>query len=453
MISPDFSLTRTIVIDNTRALSQNHLSFVYTEIAARVLAATASIFTAIDCAIHTVDTLYRWLWQGDQNASFDKALFFAKMTPIASLAGIINPKSVSHFEAPLHYQPSMLPADTAEIVDVFFPKDSSPPTAEQIDAAITFIQSCSMQEKVDIMFAARHAIFPVPEGVLQALYTPSNKHSNDFPWTAGDQTENSCSHYYHTTTEEAFVSILKTGRVNVEHQKEYRGAFVSANTMDENFGNISIEFKPVIERLSPLANGFFYRNTYWAGFSRPIPVVKETVRAIIVNGSNKDLARVTGHTLNHLGSKIPVFHTSANCSHFPTTGPIPKEWEDERFEGCEEDIAADIALDSRWRGGRPVQQTLLEDVLEPFNSIITGISSVASAVFPKASEKDVVSEAGSEFYEDFSGWGDALEKRGEEKGEELVFDDIFGFEDLPNSDFSKQRSGEMQFQQEDFGSH
>ena len=85
--------------------------------------------------------------------------------------------------------------------------------------------------------------------------------------------------YYHATNKDGFINILKSGEIQVRHQKMYKGAFVS--TKPEKFGPYVFVFGRDIERRTGFAlnnanrkeNGFAYDMAYWAGFADRLPVI------------------------------------------------------------------------------------------------------------------------------------------------------------------------------------
>ncbi len=95
------------------------------------------------------------------------------------------------------------------------------------------------------------------------------------------------SFFYHATSERALESILKSKKVEVRHEKAFRGAFVS-NQPETGFGRCILAFKRNIERLSSLEHGFQTgQNRYWAGFSRDIPVTDSTLAYIMLDGGTE----------------------------------------------------------------------------------------------------------------------------------------------------------------------
>jgi len=95
-------------------------------------------------------------------------------------------------------------------------------------------------------------------------------------WPSQDQ-----SVFYHATSLKGLEGILRSGRVEVRHEKEFRGAFVSTRP-EWDFGSYVIVFKRNIERLSPLNHGIRQDDCYWAGFSKDIPASHLTIDHILV---------------------------------------------------------------------------------------------------------------------------------------------------------------------------
>lgn len=97
--------------------------------------------------------------------------------------------------------------------------------------------------------------------------------------------------FYHATSEMALQSILTSKKVEVRHEKAYRGAFVSTQP-ELCFGKCVLVFNRSIERLSKLSIGFILdKKTYWAGFSSDIPVEDNTLAYIILDSKLEEERR------------------------------------------------------------------------------------------------------------------------------------------------------------------
>lgn len=151
-------------------------------------------------------------------------------------------------------------------------------------------------------------------------------------------------YYFHATTLKALESILKSGFVQVRHEQAFRGAFVSTKP-EYSFGNYILIFKRSIERLSTLNHGFTLdQDTYWAGFSKGIPVNAYTLACVWLNA----VEETSKETLERqckvwAGREIVVMEsdegTPAEWDMKRLLG-IPKEWPEEGEETGKRIIAA-----------------------------------------------------------------------------------------------------------------
>lgn len=140
--------------------------------------------------------------------------------------------------------------------------------------------------------------------------------------------------FFHATSEKALESILKGKKVEVRHEKAYRGAFVSTQP-ELGFGRCVLAFKRNIERLSSLEHGFtINQNTYWAGFSRDIPVDGNTLAYIILNSrSEEERQTLETQCEQWTGRKINVIlveDAQPKLNEVESLGMgIPREWPEE----------------------------------------------------------------------------------------------------------------------------
>lgn len=149
-------------------------------------------------------------------------------------------------------------------------------------------------------------------------------------------------YFFHATpTEKGLESILKSRKIEVRHEKAFRGAFVSTKP-ETIFGKFVLALKRPIERLSKLEHGFKADETsYWAGFSRDIPVNEDTLAYIILNDDEKEKAAASEQERKALETqcqewtkrKIDVILRSKVEERLKDVAKlnmgIPKEWPDE----------------------------------------------------------------------------------------------------------------------------
>jgi len=131
--------------------------------------------------------------------------------------------------------------------------------------------------------------------------------------------------FYHATSRQGLEEILKNGKIEVRHEKAYRGAFVSTKP-ETGFGKYILVFNRNIERLSHLNHGFSVGNAYWAGFSHDIPVNEMTLSSILVhNGTYGEASTMEDSCNVWTGRKIEVNNLSQYNS-ISSDKDIPKEW-------------------------------------------------------------------------------------------------------------------------------
>lgn len=142
------------------------------------------------------------------------------------------------------------------------------------------------------------------------------------------------SFFYHATSEKGLESILKSKRVEVRHEKAFRGAFVSTQP-ETGFGRCILAFRKNIERLSPLEHGFeIGQRAYWAGFSGDIPVTDSTLAYVILDkGSQSECSDLQTRCKLWTGRDIPVLSLQSAAKHILSiegmNRGIPKEWPSE----------------------------------------------------------------------------------------------------------------------------
>ena len=379
MIDNNFSVTQYI-IDPVLSLCQEDNSFLSKELAARIIAATTSIFAAADAFAHLSAGFLTQ--SATSEAHFTSASFFAKVTLIGSIAGIINPKALLHFEKTA----TLFPIPSREI---------------NIDEIIQDWPTASLREKSDISeqihFETNNESSSVTRNTLVNTVYQSVDPLDHPVWEKQESPVRSNLRdavYFHATSEDAFFSIIEQKALKVMHKGAYPGAFVSTGEPQINYGDFILCFRRNIERLSPLKTGFKADpSTYYAGFSKPIPVSTKTLACAIIYSSDHIYINAVQQRLSNLlgtpplGGPIRVLsYDEAMRILHDEKGPnkgIPKEWQDQG-----EDVAAN-ALETILER-RPAQTTLAKDLKEPFIAIASWARSFfASRVQEETVEADL----------------------------------------------------------------
>lgn len=82
-------------------------------------------------------------------------------------------------------------------------------------------------------------------------------------------------HWHHSTYKRNIYGIIKSGEIQVRHQKVYRGAWVS-NKREEGFGNYVLSLSNKIIQLDPnVFIGFRFEDRRWRGVQKAIPLKKD----------------------------------------------------------------------------------------------------------------------------------------------------------------------------------
>ncbi len=134
----------------------------------------------------------------------------------------------------------------------------------------------------------------------------------------------------HMTSQESLMLILQSKMVKVMHRQAFKGAF-AATFPQYQFGCCGLVFRRNIERVSPLEHGFIVDNTYWAGFSQPIPVTKFSLAYVILETGNiDDCSRLKSDCEAAFGSEIFVTTKDVVAKAFRHLAAlnmgIPIEW-------------------------------------------------------------------------------------------------------------------------------
>lgn len=284
---------------------------IQSELVARVVAVFTSVFAAADALIHFATGVYKGtcLLAGANYSKsavyghFRQAAWFGMLTVVGSIAGVIWPGVFKY----CRYSPPS-PSDN-------FP--DAPPFVQELAAAVQkgdqqapfdqlkeFWRQSSLEDKHWFVQVFNHndteSFKAVRAELADTVYQPVQQVKNrQVKWLSAEEVEQPiaslwqrarvCNHsfFYHATSERGLESILKSKKVEVRHEKAFRGAFVS-NKPETGFGRCILAFKKNIERLSSLEHGFQAgKNRYWAGFSRDIPVTDSTLDCIMLDGGNE----------------------------------------------------------------------------------------------------------------------------------------------------------------------
>lgn len=359
------------------------------EVIARVLAIFASVFAVADASIHFSTGIYKGaclLARASYNKSdvyghFRQAGWFAGFAIVGSVAGVAWPDIFKHCRysppAPSNHFPLISPPSIQKPPSTFREgeqqsfSDHFPDIPISIQKLATAVQGGEQQAPFDQLkqfwkqspLEDKHwfvqvfshdgtkSFKTVRTELADTVYRPV-QHLKDrqVKWLSADEVDQRTSNawkqasvcnrsfFYHATSERALESILKSKKVEVRHEKAFRGAFVSTQP-ETGFGRCILAFNRNIERLSSLEHGFQAgRSTYWAGFSRDIPVTDSTLAYIMLDGGTEEECRdLEARCLQWTGRPIQVVSLRDAEEHLASVQRldmgIPSEWpsEDERM--------------------------------------------------------------------------------------------------------------------------
>lgn len=379
MPSVAFSLTEHVIIDpvlHKRAALLNDPEspprignriwhFVEAEIIARVSAVFISVFAAADACTHLSTGLYKGgylllgkcckirpaLWnKSEVYEHFQRAAFFAGITLVGSVVGAIWPGIFKYF---LQSPSSLYDGDiNNELPGAIRDLTLAVQTMQEQDSLHlleTFWRDSNLSSKhwfVQGFNQGREKFDTVRKALSDIVYRPIVDKSQDpyfkqkVKWM--NEREVECvrdktfdkGFFFHATSEKALESILKARKLEVRHEKAYRGAFVSTRP-ELSFGPCVLAFKRNIERLSSLGHGFtLNQKTYWAGFSRDIPVSESTLAYIILNSQSVvERQALEQHCEEWTGRKVNVIlidDVQDKLKRVRSLGMgIPMEWPEE----------------------------------------------------------------------------------------------------------------------------
>jgi len=132
--------------------------------------------------------------------------------------------------------------------------------------------------------------------------------------------------FYHATSSKGLEGILKSRRIEVRHEKAYRGAFVSTKP-ETSFGKYVLVLDRSGERLSVLQHGFNIGNAYWAGHAGDIPVTANNLKKVLVtDASSREVSTLSRDCQTWTGRSITVESFDSRNSTINANQEIPKEW-------------------------------------------------------------------------------------------------------------------------------
>ncbi|HSW85985.1 MAG TPA: hypothetical protein VLG49_00635 [Rhabdochlamydiaceae bacterium] len=382
MLSVSFSLSEKVIIDPVLTLRSSlppvepgqsvrfrakvwHV--IQSEVLARSVAIFASIFAVADASTHLLVGIYKRAhpilrnvchlhpatWNHTEvHEHFQRAAWFVRLTILGSLTGMIRPDVFTFFR----YSPSPPPLEhdenTPEAHKLLAHRVETGKEQAPFKELRQFWKQGSLENKHWFVHTfsrdGSENLKSVRKNLADIVYKPVTRslHERQIQWLSSqevDQRINSSwdranafnrAFLFHATSEHALESILKSRKVEVRHEKAFRGAFVSTRP-EVGFGRCILAFKRNIERLSSLEHGFtINQNTYWAGFSHDIPVTDTTLAYLILDGGDdrecKELqdriAQWTGRSINVISLRNVANKLDA-IEHLGMG--IPSEWPEE----------------------------------------------------------------------------------------------------------------------------
>ena len=288
--------------------------FVQSEVIARIVAIFTSVIAAADACIHLLTGIYKGICGSPEAYDhLQSAAWFVLLAAIGSIAGVIWPDLLAHFRyfpsLPDEHDPLNLnvPPALRELADGVIDNRIQPPFAP----LQTFWNSNGRSLEDKYWFARIFSYDSWPQfatvrtSLANVVYRPIIRglHQRQIQWLSNQEvnskiqdmfgrinSQNQGFYFHATPTENALQSILTSRRVEVRHEKAFKGAFVST-VPEKGFGRYILVFNRSIERLSPLNHGFtINQHTYWAGFRHDIPVTASTLAYIMLDeGDNEEV--------------------------------------------------------------------------------------------------------------------------------------------------------------------
>jgi hypothetical protein len=161
--------------------------------------------------------------------------------------------------------------------------------------------------------------------------------------------------YFHATKFERSLKILSSNKIKRRDKGHYKGAFVSTRP-ETAFGDFVFVFNRKIESSSPVVFSKMYEDFHWVGFSKSIPVNKNTLEyvAIKVNTLSEKMMKFYEEILsNTAGRKINVIpldsvselikkRTAKEGVFIPEKWPIVRKEHTEWFQRALKDIEEEL---------------------------------------------------------------------------------------------------------------
>lgn len=309
------------------------------QVVARFLAATTSVFSAIDCVAHFGLGMEKGIHFGLGKVSnrfhvhtltkeeithhLKQSAKFFLITIFGSIVATASPSILKYFQIETFcHSTSRNLQSASERVKQLWEKRMNNNQFDEIwetsslDDRRTFVQILN-NDPSDQALETKKNLF-------DSIYRNYYEKDSGYFWPPQQGSDT----FYHTTSYEGLKGILQSGKIEVKHEKAYRGAFVS-DRPETVFGKYVLVFNRNIERLSNLEHGFpaSYGDAFWAGFSRDIPVNGSTLRCVLYDddGSIKeeDLKK-SCYTWAKRDIEVNRYPHSNTSQH-----RIPIEWPDE----------------------------------------------------------------------------------------------------------------------------
>lgn len=346
-----FSLTEQLFVNSILSLQAPPLNtpdtpltipekigyFFQSEVTTRIIAVALSFFAAIDSMAHFGIGLLKIAQLGLRRLGiscfnpaptckeiahhFKQSTKYFGITLIGSIASTVWPGIVKHFKASPYTSLIDTTEDdwrnTSDKVQSLWNKTTNKNEFERlwettsIHDKRTFVQLLNGDNSSKGVKAKSELV----DTIYKTITRPSNQ------WPKQQDT----SVFYHATSKKGLEGILKTRKVEVRHEKAFRGAFVSTQP-ETRFGKYVLVFNRNIERLSHLNHGFSNGDAYWAGFSCNIPVNATTLHSIlVVNSNHNEISEITDTCNTLTGRKIKVKNYFSDHA-ISRNKDIPKEW-------------------------------------------------------------------------------------------------------------------------------
>jgi hypothetical protein len=344
--------------DQTASWTATVWQGIQSELVARVVAVFTSVFAAADALIHLSTGMYKGICllagasyhKSAVYRHFRQAAWFTMLTVMGSVAGVIWPGVLKH----CRYSP---PPHSDNFPD-------APPSVQELAVAVQrgdqqapfdqlkrLWRQSSLEDKHWFVQVFNHdgtdSFRAVRTELADTVYQPiQHLRDRQVKWLSAEEVDQRTtnvwrqtsvcnrSFFYHATSERTLESILKSKKVEVRHEKAFRGAFVS-NQPETGFGRCILAFKRNIERLSSLEHGFQTGyNRYWAGFSRDIPVTDSTLAYIMLDGGTvKECRDMEARCQQWTGRQIEVVSLRGAEEYLASVQRldmgIPSEWPSE----------------------------------------------------------------------------------------------------------------------------